>query len=280
MVMVLAIIILAWLGLALGSFVNALVWRVHEQSKKRKQKSVNLSIVNGRSICPNCKHVLAWYDLFPVFSWLRLRGRCRYCKKPVSKQYPLVELAQALVFVSSYIWWPGGVHSAGDWVLFITWLATSVGLMALLVYDAHWMLLPNRILYPTFYIALAGRLVYLIGFEPHKGHGLIMWALSVAVSSGIFWVLFVVSQGKWIGFGDIRLGFITGTLLASPNKSFLMIMLGSLLGTLFILPALILGKKHLASKLPYGPFLIAGTYVALLFSDKILDWYSNFLKIS
>jgi prepilin signal peptidase PulO-like enzyme (type II secretory pathway) len=277
--MLVAIIILTWLGLAFGSFVNALVWRVHEQSKKSGKTNKKLSIVNGRSICPHCKHVLAWHDLIPVFSWLGLGGKCRYCKKPISKQYPLVELAQALVFILSYIWWPGGVHGTGTWILFITWLVVSVGLMALLVYDAHWMLLPNRILYPTFYVALAGRIVYIVGFETHKAHALLMLLLSVAVASGIFWVLFIASKGKWIGFGDIRLGFITGTVLANPGKSFLMIMLGSLLGTLFILPALILGKKNLASKLPYGPFLIAGTFICVFFGSSMLDWYSHFLSI-
>jgi leader peptidase (prepilin peptidase)/N-methyltransferase len=277
--MVLGIIILAWFGLAFGSFVNALVWRTHQQSTNKKSKKENLSIVNGRSICPNCKHVLAWYDLIPVFSWLLLRGRCRYCNKPISRQYPFVELIGALVFASSYIWWPGGLHNNGDWVLFITWLMASVGLLALLVYDAFWMLLPNKIIYPTFFIAAAGQFVYLVGFEPHKGHALLMWALSLAVASGIFWLLFVISQGKWIGFGDVRLGLITGTVLATPGKSFLMIMLGSILGTLFILPALALGKKSMASKLPFGPFLIGGTMVALLFGDKILDWYSKFLSL-
>jgi prepilin signal peptidase PulO-like enzyme (type II secretory pathway) len=262
--------------------VNALVWRVHEQSKKRKSKStkVNLSIVNGRSICPNCKHILAWYDLFPVFSWLSLRGKCRYCKKPVAKQYPLVEIAMAAVFVCSYLWWPADLSGAGDRVLFITWLATSVGLLALLVYDALFMLLPNRILYPTFYIAAAGRLIYLVGFEPHKAHEALAWVLSIAVASGIFWLLFVLSQGKWIGYGDVRLGLITGTILADPAKSFMMIILGSLLGTVFILPALLLGKKNLASRLPYGPFLITAAMIILLYGDKILDWYTSFLKIS
>jgi leader peptidase (prepilin peptidase)/N-methyltransferase len=277
--MVVAIIVLVWLGLAFGSFVNALVWRIHEQNKKRKPQSVNLSILNGRSICPNCKHQLAWYDLIPLFSWAALRGRCRYCKKPIAKQYPLVELAQALVFASSYIWWPGGLHGSGDWVLFISWLLTSVGLMALLVYDTKWMLLPNRILYPTFYVTFAGRLTFLIGFEDHKGHALLMWVLSVAVASGIFWLLFVISQGKWIGFGDVRLGLITGTVLADPGKSFLMIMLGSLLGTLFILPALVAGKKNLASKLPYGPFLIGAAFICVLFGGSILDWYGRFLSL-
>jgi len=277
--MVLAVIILAWLGLAFGSFVNALTWRVHEQNKKGKSRAKDLSIISGRSICPKCKHVLTWYDLVPVFSWLALRGRCRYCKKQISAQYPLVEIIMALVFVGSYVWWPVPLDQAGEWVIFITWLATSVGLLALLIYDAKWMLLPNRIIYPTFFIAFLGQLVYLVGYEPHKGHALLMWALSVAVASGIFWLLFIVSSGKWIGFGDVRLGLITGTVLADPGKSFLMILLGSALGTLFILPALMAGKKNLASKLPYGPFLIGATAIAVLFGDRILEWYGNFLSL-
>jgi leader peptidase (prepilin peptidase)/N-methyltransferase len=186
----------------------------------------------------------------------------------------------AAVFVCSYLWWPADLSGAGDRVLFITWLATSVGLLALLVYDALFMLLPNRILYPTFYIAAAGRLIYLVGFEPHKAHEALAWVLSIAVASGIFWLLFVLSQGKWIGYGDVRLGLITGTILADPAKSFMMIILGSLLGTVFILPALLLGKKNLASRLPYGPFLITAAMIILLYGDKILDWYTSFLKIS
>jgi prepilin signal peptidase PulO-like enzyme (type II secretory pathway) len=272
--MIAVLVALALLGLAFGSFVNALVWRVHEQSKKKRLKNVNLSILNGRSVCPNCKHQLAWYDLVPLFSWITLKGRCRYCKKPISKQYPLVEVALALVFTASYAWWPKDIHG-GEWVLFITWLLTSVGLMALLVYDARWMLLPNRILYPTFFIAFAGRLIYILGSEPHKGHALLMWALSIAVASGIFWVLFVVSQGKLIGYGDVRLGLITGTILADPAKSFLMIFWGSVLGTLFILPGFLKGKKKIDTKLPYGPFLIGATLLIVLYGTSFLDWYKR-----
>lgn len=273
-----AIVVLAWLGLAFGSFVNALVWRVHEQDKGQRTKGKkDLSILNGRSMCPHCHHMLAWYDLVPVLSWIMLKGRCRYCSKPISWQYPLVELAGAVIFVLSYLLWPGGVHAAGDWVLFVTWLATSVGLLALLVYDALWMILPNRIVYPTAAIAAAGRLIFLIGFEEHKGHGFLVWAGSVAVASGIFWLLFVLSSGRWIGFGDVRLGLITGTVLSSPSKSFLMILLGSILGTLFIIPGLLTGQKTVASKLPFGPFLIAGCAIALLLGGDILDWYQRAL---
>src|SRR5579884_1106389 len=130
--MIAVALILGWFGLCLGSFVNALVWRVHEEK----------DWVKDRSQCPNCGHRLVAADLVPVLSWIALRGRCRYCKKPISAQYPLVELVGGLIFALSYVYWPGGLHTAGAYVLFISWLVTSVGLLALTVYDARWMLLP------------------------------------------------------------------------------------------------------------------------------------------
>lgn len=276
--MIVVYIVLVWFGLALGSFVNALIWRLHEQSKAKKSKlsksKANLSIINGRSICDHCKHLLAWYDLIPVLSWVWLRRRCRYCHKLISWQVPGVELALALVFTLSYAFWPVSL-SGGQWVLFITWLLSSVGLLALLVYDVRWMLLPNKIIYPTLAVAAVGRAVYLIGYEPHRLHALLYWLLGVAVASGLFWILFMVSRGKWIGYGDVRLGLITGTLLATPAKSFLMIFLASAIGVALIIPALIAGKKTLASKLPYGPFLITATAICVLLGQPIIDWYKR-----
>jgi prepilin signal peptidase PulO-like enzyme (type II secretory pathway) len=274
LMVVVTYILLAWFGLAFGSFVNALVWRLHEQSTRKKSKKKDLSIINGRSVCPHCRHQLAWYDLLPVVSWLWLRGKCRYCKKPISAQYPAVELALALVFTFSYAFWPADV-TGWQWALFAAWLLSAVGLMALLVYDMRWMLLPNKIIYPTLLVATVGRLIYILGAEPRKLHALAFWGLAVVVSSGIFWVLFTISKGKWIGYGDVRLGLITGTLLATPAKSFLMIFIASAMGVIVIIPALALGKKTLASKIPYGPFLITSTAVCVLFGQSIVDWYQR-----
>lgn len=90
------IVVLLFLGLAFGSFINALVWRLRE----------GMSVARGRSMCVHCRHTLSWYDLIPVFSWIALGGKCRYCQRRISFQYPLVELATAAGWVASYTYWP------------------------------------------------------------------------------------------------------------------------------------------------------------------------------
>ena len=267
-------VILAVLGLAAGSFISAVVWRLRQQERKKH----DFSILKGRSQCPHCHHTLAWYDLIPLFSWLFLRGRCRYCRQPISWQYPLLELAAASAFVISYAYWPGGVYGAADWVLLVTWLSTSVGLLALLLYDLKWMLLPNKIIYPTLIIAVGGRLVYLISFEADIKNALIDWGLSILVASGLFWLIYKASSERLIGYGDVRLGLITGTVLADPLMSILMIFAASVLGTLVALPALAAGRKHLGSKLPFGPFLIIATALVLLFGSPVIDYYKRLLE--
>lgn len=257
-------ILLVFLGLSFGSFVNALVWRIHE----------NKDWVKARSQCPNCGHQLAGKDLVPVISWLALKGKCRYCGKRIPDS-PLVELAGASVFVLSYFFWPTDLSQTGDLLLFITWLGASVGLLALAVYDLRWMLLPNKILYSTFLISVVGEVVYLIGFAPSKFNFSLTWLASVAVASGIFLIIFIVSKGRWIGYGDVRLGLITGTLLHTPGKSLLMIFLASLIGSVAVLPLLVTGKKSLSAKLPYGPFLISSTLVCLIFGDNLINLYNK-----
>lgn len=265
------------LGMAMGSFVNALVYRLHEQLTG---KGKSLSIISGRSICPNCRHVLAWYDLIPVASWLSLRGKCRYCEKPVPIQYPIVELIAGLVFAGSYLLWPEVVNLNGQWLLLSIWLIASIGLLALAIYDLKWMLLPNRIIYPTFLVAVLGRAGYIVFFEHRRAQAIGMWAAAVLIASGVFYVLYILSQGKWIGFGDVRLGLITGTLLALPQYSLLMIFLASLLGSLTAIPDLVRGKKTLVSRLPYGPFLITATLIVVLWGESILNHYKTWTGLN
>jgi len=189
----------------------------------------------------------------------------------------MVELTMAAVFVISYLFWPVSFSGHGQWLPFAAWLAAAVGLLALLVYDFRWMILPNRILYPTLAVAAAGRLSYILLFVSDKAHELELLGLGLLVSSGLFWLLFLVSSGRWIGFGDVRLGLITGTLLATPAKSLLMLFLASVLGTAFIAPAVATGRAKMTSRMPYGPFLIIATGVVMLFGQSLITWYQNHL---
>ena len=180
-------------------------------------------------------------------------------------------------FGLSYAFWPDQLTS-GQWVLLASWLMSLVGLVALAVYDLKWMVLPNRLIYPTLLIAAAGRLVYIAGFSHNKLADVGAWAASIVVSSGIFWLIFYASRGKLIGYGDVRLGLVTGTLLATPGRPLLIIFTASVLGTLVTLPSVLRGRKQLNYKLPYGPFLITASVLVLLFGQPVIDWYSRLLN--
>jgi leader peptidase (prepilin peptidase)/N-methyltransferase len=169
MLMIIAALIL--IGLALGSFVNALMWRLHEQeiesvkkkTKKRTEYLKDLSITKGRSMCTHCHHQLAPKDLIPVVSWASLRGKCRYCKQPIADT-PLAELLTPLLFVVSYYYWPVLLHGYGL-ISFLFWLPCIVGFVALSIYDIRWYLLPNRIVYPLFLLAIATTIIHIIFYR-------------------------------------------------------------------------------------------------------------------
>jgi prepilin signal peptidase PulO-like enzyme (type II secretory pathway) len=256
------IAILAVAGLCFGSFVNALVWRMHEGK---------LSVTRGRSICPHCRRELAAKDLVPVLSWLLLKRRCRYCGKPISAQYPLVELATAGLFVASYLWWPEAFNPAQT-AIFVLWLALLTGLMALLVYDLRWLLLPDRLVYPVG--GLAGAQTAIIVWTADKPLTALLNAfLAVVVGGGLFLLLFQMSKGKWIGGGDVKLGAVIGLAAATPAASFLAIFLASLTGSLVSVPLLAAGRLRRRSMIPFGPFLIIGLIIVRLFGADMLDWY-------
>lgn len=263
------------MGLAFGSFINALVWRIYQQSlpsKKRAAKLKELSISKGRSMCPHCKHTLTALDLIPVLSWLSLGGKCRYCKKSISVQYPFIELLTAALFVTSYAFWPTELVSSSDVGVFTLWLTFLVGLVALAVYDIKWMLLPNRIVFPL--IVLASAKVLLLALTTDASSVILASIGGMAIAGGIFYILFQISDGAWIGGGDVKLGFALGLMIGDPISSFLMLFLASLFGLLVALPD-IFRNQSLRRRIPFGPALILATYVCVLWGGQVIDWYAN-----
>lgn len=296
-VMVIAILVIV--GLCLGSFVNALVWRLRKleelesaggeptakKSAKGKQLTKrDLSITRGRSMCVHCHHELAAKDLIPVLSYLMLRGKCRYCRKPIPDT-PLAELLTPALFVVSYLWWPDPL-TGGGLVAFVFWLFFLVGFVALAIYDIRWFELPHRIVLPL--IALALLQVFMVAVIFGGGWPVVRDALlGAAIGGGLFWILYAVSPkekledgteiSKWIGGGDITLGTLLGLLVGGPGGALLVIFVASLLGTLVAVPLIVTGRAGRGSHLPFGPYLLLAAFIVRLWGESLIDWYTSLL---
>lgn len=260
------IALLFFLGLVLGSFVNAFVWRLHEKK----------DWVNDRSECDHCHHKLGALDLIPVVSWVLLRGKCRYCHKPINDS-PITEIGLALLFVGSYLAWPQPLQGEGL-VLFVFWLVFLVGFAVLAVYDIRWFLLPNKVVFPLIGLAILQLVVQVIWFDGSL-RDVLGSALGVLIISGSFYGLFVLSKGTWIGFGDVKLGVVLGILAGGPLPAVLLLFVASLLGLVFSLPLLAAGRAGRKSHIPFGPFLLAGMVVVQLFGADIINWYEQLILI-
>ena len=248
------IFIIFLFGLSIGSFVNCLVWRLHE----------NKTIL-GRSICPHCKHQLAWYDNIPLLSFIFLRGKCRYCGEKISWQYPTVELITALLFVLAFF-----IHFSGSNFLLLArdWFLISV-MIIIFIYDLKYYLILDIISLPSILIMFIFNL--LLGFN------LLNLLISGIIGGSFFLIQFIISKGKWLGGGDIRLGLLMGVSLAWPMSLFA-ILLAYVLGSLISVPLLILKKKSFKSEIPLGAFLAPATIITLFWGEVVLNWYLNLIS--
>ena len=256
-------IIMFILGLLLGSSIYAFVCRDHEHKDWLK----------GRSECDYCQHVLGPIDLIPVISWLILKGHCRYCRKPLSWQYPVVELLTAGLFSLSYVFWPFLFSGLGLFQ-FICWLLLMIGFMTLIIYDFKWYTLPDKIVFPLIVIAFIQSFVVSLvsGSLEHLIGGLI----GAVVISGGFYLLFQLSDGKWIGGGDVKLGICLGLVVGGPIKAVLLIFIASLVGTLIAIP-LLLKHRTLNRHIPFGPLLMIATIMVFFLGSDLVSWYTRLI---
>ncbi len=274
------ILLLAVYGLIIGSFINAFVWRFHEShdddlkpKKLSKKQQAELSIVKGRSMCPSCKHRLSGADLIPVLSWIALSGKCRYCKKPISAQYPIVELITAILFVFSYIAWPYELSGAGI-AAFLVWLVIVAGYMTLSVYDIRWQLLPDKIVYPVILFSFLFAVLQTVETNSSVAQSVLGYIGAVTVCSGIFAAIYQISDGRWIGGGDVKLGLSLGLIVGSLVNGLIVIMLASIIGLVVSLPFIAKKNLKMQSKIAFGPMLMIAGYVVVLYGDMFVNWYS------
>lgn len=282
---------LTLLGLCLGSFAGASVWRLRARQlsddKKygesySKSEYTQLTKLNGkkltddRSMCLHCYYELKWYDLLPLFSWISLGGKCRKCRKPIGYMEPLIELGTALFFVSSYVLWPYELNTTMSIVQLAIWLISGVVLAIMFAYDAKWFLLPDSMSFTFIGFGFINSLIILFTSNDIVG-SLITIGVSVLILCGLYLGIYIVSSGMWIGFGDVKLGLGLGLMLADWRLAFIALFAANLIGCIIVLPAMLMKKMSRKSKVPFGPLLISGYVLAGLFGSYIV---SNYLLIS
>lgn len=282
---------LVLVGLCMGSFAGATVWRLRarqlvedkaagEEVDKKEYKTLLPLTKNGlkddRSRCLHCGHTLKWYDLIPLLSWVSTGGKCRYCKQSIGYFEPVIELAMATAFVALYVFWPYQPWTELSVAYFAVWLVAIVLLGILFAYDLKWYLLPNKVVFPLIGVAAVSAVVYY-----SMADGTLATILSIAgamlILSGLYFVLWVVSKGRWIGFGDVKLGLALALLLASWESAFLALFAANFIGCLIVIPGMLSKKITAKTRVPFGPLLIVGTVLTFLFGTPIINWYMSSL---
>lgn len=264
-------------GLAVGSFLNCVIHRLEiSYLRGGRGRLFPAGLLKARSYCPNCKHILSWSDLIPLFSFLILKGKCRYCSQKISWQYPIVELTTGILFLLIIAMYSNNYASS------VYLLLISCFLIVIFVYDLKHYIIPDKVVYPAIVIAFLYQIVFnfqlpisitnfqflITNFYPP-----FLSALGVAT---FFLLIVLISKGRWIGIGDIKLAFLMGLFLGFPNilvALFLAFFFGAIIGIGLIMA----GKKTLKSELPFGPFLVTGTFLALFWGHQIINWYLNLL---
>lgn len=252
------LLFLCIIGLSVGSFLNAHEWRLAQ----------GIALWKGRSMCPSCRQTIIARDLIPVFSFLWLQRKCRHCHVQISWQYPLVELWMGISFTSiAYVHLKNGVFITPE----VIRDASIVFILTFLfVYDLKYQELPDIITLPS--IIIIGTASYFMRW--HTWQSLLIGA---GVGAGVFLFQYIVSKGKWIGGGDIRLGALMGVILGWP-AILVALFLAYVGGSIISVPLLLLKKTTWKSQLPFGTFLTVATLMSMIWGERIVTWYLGLIR--
>lgn len=238
-------------GLSIGSFLNVLIDRL----------PMGESIWLGRSHCDNCQKTISWYDLIPVISFIILQRKCRYCRNKISWQYPLVEVATGLIFLFTYA---SMIRIIGtDFIVphLIYYLGVVGCLIIIFVTDLKYRIIPDQNLIFLTVITFVYQLIYSLQLIKVN-------LISAIVSMLFFLFLVIITRGKGMGLGDVKLSFVMGLILGFP-KIIVALYLSFLTGAVVSLILILTHKKSMKSTIAFGPFLVLGTLISLFYGNEI-----------
>ena len=273
-------------SLCVGSFLNVVVYRLplmmerswkeeyqeyfspELSSNESQSKTPVFNLAVPRSACPHCQHQLSALDNIPLLSYLLLKGKCRYCKAPVSLRYPLLELGTAIV--SAVVAWQMGATVTGLLYLGVTW-----ALLALTFIDIDKMLLPDQITLPLLWLVLVAAVA---GFSKTDAAGAITGAaLGYLALWSVYWLFKLLTGKEGMGYGDFKLLAVFGALLGWQQLP-LIILLSSLVGAVVGSIYLAVQGKDKNNAIPFGPYIAAAGWIAMLWGEQITEAYLSLIQ--
>jgi len=254
-------ILIFLLGLAVGSFLNVCIYRI-----PRKE-----SIIAPASHCPKCSHRLRFFENIPLLSFLFLRGRCRYCKKPISFQYPVIELLTALMFLAAFS------RYSFSWKTPVALFFASVLFLSGAI-DIRHKIIPNKVVFPALGVGLFLLFVSVLAgtdFLPLVGvSGSVLYPLlGLVLGGGILFIPAIIRE-DWMGAGDVKFTALIGLFLG--GYVLLALFLGSLIGSVYGITLILLKRIKKRDTIPFGPFLALGALITLFFGPQIFYFYLSF----
>lgn len=275
--MTLFLLFLFIIGSAIGSFLGVVVDRLLNGE----------SIWKGRSHCDHCRHTLKWYDLLPVISFFAVKQQCRYCHKKLSWFYPLIEIITGVAFmIVGYKIFGSNLALLGVMqylALFLYYLLLSCSFIVILFADIKYGIIPITtsifmlaviliwyILLP--FLQFNPLQAFILGIETNIVPGL----LSALAVSGLFGIFF---WRKWMGLGDVMYAFLMGLILGFP-KIILGLYIAFITGAIVGVALVILKMKKIKHEtIPFGPFLVLGTFISMLYGDYLMGWIMRYFAI-
>jgi prepilin signal peptidase PulO-like enzyme (type II secretory pathway) len=244
------------LGLVFGSFLNVLVWRLNDPEAPK--------FWQGRSLCPKCRHQLAWKDNIPLLSFVLLKGQCRFCHKPISWQYPVVEGTTALTFVLFVQFVQ--LDQFGQFV----GLGLASCLIVIFFSDLIYGYIPDAAVVIGVIVTLIFNFKFLI-FNQFQISNFKFQILGENILIGFVCALpfYIFARLKWMGEGDVGLAFLMSLVLGFPNI-LVALWFSFVFGGFTAIILLLLKKTQLSATIPLGPFLIIGLIISALWSDRFL----------
>ena len=278
---------LGLLGTAIGSFLNVLAVRYNPDLSFFSRK-----VWGGRSHCPKCSKQLSAWELIPIVSWLWQKGKCTNCKENISVQYLLVEVLSGFIFFAVALYLDNSFVYGFDPLTYFLWIVVFSSLLLIALIDYRTTIIPNELNVIIFITGIVLAFYSQVNIDPalraFVGPYALLFGwqesfifnrfLGIIVPALFFLILILITKGRGMGGGDLKLGAALGAVFGWPD-SLVIVLLSFIVGSLVVLPSILKGRKGRKDLIPFGPFLVVATFIVFFWGENIMGAYFSLFPL-